>query len=298
MPTPPTRHRVMLPLARAGLLALALSAGGAQALEIHFPDFGGTAEQAMFQLNGSAGFSGNRLRLVPDQGGQAGSAFLKQGLFVQASTDFSTRFQFQVSGTQPTSLRSDGFALLIQGAGPGLLGGGGERLGYREASLPPAPYYSYAIEFDTYYNAATDDLSDNEIAVTRSTQQGTQVIAAVDLSTLPVPRPLLDNGQVKNVLVQYGFHGIDRQLSVFLSEGTDTPQLVLQANLPDELFHFGGASTTFGFTAATGGGWANYDILNWQLQVPEPSGGMLTALALAGLALGSRRRRPAAPTAA
>jgi len=272
--------------AAGGLLALSLTATTVQALEIKFDNFGGTADQAMLRLNGDAAFSGNRLRLVPDAHSQVGSAFLNQGLFVQPTADFSTQFQFQVTGSQPTSLRSDGLALVIQGTGPGFIGQGGEYLGYRGYPLPPSPNFTYyAVEFDTYRNVSTGDLSDNEVAITRTTSLGTMVIASVDLSSLPVPQPLMDNGQVKNVQIEYGFHGIDRQLTVFLSEGAAMPQQVLKAILPNDPFHFGGAGTHIGFTAATGAGMANYDILSWQLQVPEPGGLALVALALLSLAL-------------
>lgn len=291
---PPTARRVAGCMA---MLAMALGASNARALDVGF-DFGLTTDRALFQLNDAATWQPDRLRLVSDQPSQQGSAFLKQGLFILPSTDFSTAFQFQISGSQAPDMRSDGFALVFQGVGPGVYSKavsgdlGGERLGYRGADLPPFPYYSYAIEFDTYANAATGDVSDNEIAVTRSTRQGTQVVAAVDLSSLPAPHPLMDAADAppvtRNVKVEYGFHGVDRRLSVFLSEGAATPQLVLQTILPDDLFHFGGASTYIGFTAATGGGYANYDILNWQLQVPEPSGLLLTALALLGLGLSRR----------
>jgi hypothetical protein len=64
---------------------------------------------------------------------------------------------------------------------------------------------------------------------------------------------------------------------------------VRQTVLPDDLFDFGGASTYLGFTAATGDGFANHDILSWRFNVPEP--GALSLLGTAGLLLAAGRRK-------
>lgn len=236
---------------------------------------------------------------MPDQPSQAGSAFYRQGLFVNPTTDFSTDFTFQITSSrdQPDQ-RADGLAFVVQGSGPDFLGFTGESLGYR-LGPPVAQRYFYAVEFDTHYNSATNDQSDNEVAITR-TRPGdprlgepaavTEVIASANLSAAPNIRPLLDNGQVKNVRIEYGFHNQERRLSVLLSEGAGiTPQLALQTVLPDDLFHFGGASTYLGFTAATGARFANHDILSWRFNVPEP--GALSLFGIAGLLLAAGQRK-------
>ena len=192
----------------------------------------------------------------------------------------------------------------MQGSGPGFLGAGGESLGYRNGPLDQN--YFYAVEFDTYYNDSTNDVSPsgNEVAITRTRPGGegeppvgTEVIDSVELSAGPNPRPLLDNGELKSVRIEYGFNGVDRRLSVFLSEGPGipTPQLVLQTILADDLFHFGGASTYLGFTASTGDGYANYDILSWRFNVPEP--GALSLFGIAGLLLVAARQKGKAGSA-
>ena len=262
------------------------------------------------QKNSSADFVGSALRLVPDQAGQAGSAFFKQGLSINSTSDFSTEFTFQITyEPDPNVVRdeedfSDGLAFVVQGTGPGFIGYDGESLGYRNGPLDQI--YFYAIEFDTHYNSNTGDVSPsgNEVAITR-TRRGepheppvvTDVIDSVDLSAGPNPRPLLDNGELKNVRIEYGFHGDNRRLSVFLSEGPGipTPQLVLQTILTDNLFHFGGDSTYLGFTASTGDGHAHHDIFSWTFNVPEP--GALSLFGIAGLVLVAARQKGKAGSA-
>ncbi len=284
-----------------GLTLAAASPVGA--VEITFNDFSGSADRALIQTNLNAAFVGSALRLVPDQQSQAGSAFYRQGLPVNPTTDFSTDFTFKITSSNQPDLRSDGLAFVVQGSGPGFLGSAGESLGYRWSGSGPTPPvtqgYFYAVEFDTHYNGGTGDRSDNEVAITR-TRPGdsrlgepavvTEVVDSVDLGAGPNPRPLLDNGELKNVRIEYGFHNQAKVLSVFLSEGAGiTPQLVLRTVLPDDLFHFGGASTYLGFTAATGAGFANHDILSWRFNVPEP--GALSLFGIAGLLLVAGRRK-------
>ncbi len=251
------------------------------AAEINFSNFANIADQSQFMTNGSAGFVGDVLRLTPNTQGQAGSAFLNQGQFIQSTSDFSSEFQFKIHSDQPTNLRSDGLAFLIQNYGPNYLGAGGGDLGYMNGPALSASQYVYAIEFDIHQGSG--DLSDNEIAVTELSVGGKLTIASINLNTLGIPL-LLDDGSIKNVKIEYGFHGQD-YLSIFISEGTTVPQLVLQTLLPSghELFRSGGASTYLGFSAGTGGGYANHDILNWRVNIPEP--GTLSLLVITGLAL-------------
>lgn len=237
--------------------------------EINFQDFSNISDQALFDTNGSASFVGNLLRLTPNSSSQTGSAFLNQGQFIQSTADFSSAFQFKIdSPSNPTYLRSDGLAFLIQNYGSNYLGSGGGDLGYMNGQALSSSQYVYAIEFDIHQGSG--DLSDNEIAITELTAAGKLTIANVNLNLLGIP--LLDNGNVKNVLIEYGFNNQD-YLKVFLSEGVSVPQLVLQTLLPTghELFRSGGASTYLGFSAGTGGGYANHDILNWRVSIPEPN---------------------------
>lgn len=289
-----------LNLTLAKLLTVGLILAGAQsasALEITF-DFANNTDRATLNRNGATEFDGNKVRLVSDTPSQAGSLFYApggQGLFINSNTDFVTEFKFQVTGDQAPALRSDGLAFVIQGNGGGFIGDAGENLGYRNSTQTLSSYF-YAVEFDTYFNSATGDLSDNEVAITRTDINNiTTVLNSKDLTA--AGKPLLDNGAIKNVKIDYSQHGQDRKLRVFLSENNDVPQLVLEELLPAnmDLFHFGGASTYLGFTAATGAGRANYDLLSWSINVPEPSSIALWGIGVIGLvtSMAGRRKRVA-----
>lgn len=283
----------------AGLLAAVAGAAPAGAVSINIGNFGGPTNQALMQINGSACFSttcpnaGTALRLTPNEPGQAGSAFYNQGFFVPRDTDIDTSFKFRINSPgRGVDERADGLAFVIQGGGPGFIGGSGGNLGYMNSSSPTGGYF-YAIEFDTFGNASTNDISDNHVSVTRTEGGVTQVLRTVNLNALPVPKPPMDNGEVKNVRIEFNSHGIDNNLLVFLSEGAGAvEQLVLNMVLPDDVFHFGGASTFFGFTASTGDRYASHDILSWTLNIPEPDSLPLLAIgAGAMLVLGRWQRR-------
>lgn len=298
--TRPTGNAMRLACA-IGLLA-ALPAAPVHAFEIKFDNFADLTERSQLQCNGSASSSGacinagSALRLTPDSASQAGSAFYKHGLLVQRDQDVSTDFSFRINsaGRGPDE-RADGLAFVVQGGGPGFLGGTGVNLGYMNAGTPAGGYF-YAVEFDTFKNGSVGDPSDNHISITRTEGNVTRVLKTVDLNALPVPAPLMDNGEIKNVRIEFGFHGIADNLSVFLSEGAGvTPVAVLSMVLPDDVFHFGGESTYFGFTAATGDRYSSQDILSWTLAIPEP--GSLPLLAIgccAMLGLGRWMKRDGA----
>lgn len=267
---------------------------------ISFGDFSGPTSQSLIDLNGAAAFTDGRLRLAPNEPSQAGSAFLSlggQGLFINPTSDFSTTFRYQISGDGPaqgdTSGRSDGFTFLVQGVGPDYLGDAGANLGYIGGSRPgPGNFGVYAVEFDTHANSPGQfdtteppdpDVSDSEIAITRYLPNGVLDVLATRDTT---GRFLIDDGAERTVTIDYNQHGQDRRLRVFV-DGS----LLLAHTLPTELFPFGGR-TFLGFSAATGDGFADHDILEWSVSIPEPSALALVGIAIAATSI-TRRRNPA-----
>ena len=133
-----------------------------------------TTSATPWTLNGSAKLQklpdggGFRLRLTPNQTGQAGSAFLSSPIAFGADYKFSYYFQFQM--TDANFQASDGMTFILQTEGPTALGAGGGCLGYAgSGSNCTAPYAggitpSVAVEFDTWQNSPFD-INDNHVAI-------------------------------------------------------------------------------------------------------------------------------------
>lgn len=227
---------------------VAWSAPAAQVVD--FPDFNSTTG---LTLNGATAATGGVLRLVPDLGSQAGTAFWSTQLTTQAS--FETSFRFQISGTQSTSLRSDGMAFVIHddARGSAALGIGGGALGYSyEQTSGPEITPSVLIEFDIYQNGWDPD--DHHVALMLDGEKAGHVASATVTD-------LLDDGDVKNVSIAYDADA--KQLSVSFSEGADPLALLFTETV--DLQALVGDDAWFGFAAGTGGGWAAHDLLDWEL---------------------------------
>jgi hypothetical protein len=232
------------------LIAWVVMLGIPAAQVVDFPDFTSTTG---LTLNGATAATGGVLRLVPDLGSQAGSAFWSVPLATQAS--FETSFRFQISGTQSTALRSDGLAFLIHGdvRGDTALGIGGGALGYSYEQGPGVEIRpSVLVEFDIYQNGWDPD--DHHVALMLDGEKASHVASA------SVPG-LLDDGEVQNVSIAYDADA--KLLSVSSSEGAD-PLALLFTEFVD-IPAIAGDTAWFGFTAATGGGFAAHDLLDWQL---------------------------------
>lgn len=257
-----------------------------------FPDF--TSVPGL-QLNGNAevlgtGIGSGTLRLAPRAANQAGSVFTSTALDI---TEFSTVFQFRmpsVGGDQDDTGRrgGDGFAFVIQTAGPDALGEQSSGLGF--AGLGPQ---SVAIEFDTFRNAqvAIDDPSSNHIGFNVSGS----VVSLLTYSTGPDEN--FDDGETWTAWIDYDGSTLEVRVS---SNGVrpTAPQLVKTNLLLSSASLLDSPSAFVGFTAATGSALNNHDLLNWSFSntfvpggfaaVPEPSTLVLAGLGL--LLLLARRR--------
>ncbi|MEL6232557.1 MAG: DUF4347 domain-containing protein [Cyanobacteria bacterium J06627_3] len=211
--------------------------------------FNNFSDVSTLNLNGSAANPSDRLRLTSASGSQAGSAFLEQALQVSANTDFSTQFQFQLTGGQGTN-GADGFTFMLQNTLPGVnaLGETGGFLGYSGINN------SLAIEFDTYRNFDfSGDPNSNHVSVLRDGNLTTA------LSTANSPFDL-NGGNVLTAWVDY--NGATNALQLYLSNTSVKPLdalLDFSVDLADVL----GDTAYVGFSAGTGGLVNNHDILNW-----------------------------------
>jgi hypothetical protein len=220
------------------------------------------------------------MRLTPDSSSMAGSAFFNEGYVLGNYSDFTMQFQFRISGSQPIAGRSDGLAFVV-GSSPFALGGGGGGQGYEGLTN------SFIVEFDVYANAS--EASSSHIAFMQDGDQTKHMGSSATL--LP-----MDNGDKWEATITY--LGNSNALTVTVDDldqaGNNGATFTLGGiDLPAILGNCGSAGcepSYFGFTAATGGGFGNQDILGAQLAVPEPGSIPLFAAGFAGLFFIGRRR--------
>jgi hypothetical protein len=250
---------------------------GSQSLQaqqtISYPNF---SSSAGIQTNGNAAVTSNGtvqvLRLTPNTVGQVGSAWYAATL--PLSQGFSTTFKFQL--TQPAGIGAgDGFAFVIQnGAFPNGKSGslavgdptsGGGAIGFQGLT------HSLAIEFDTFCNpenfdtCANDFSSDNEVGVLSCGAGANSSIHSSDggcgIAHVASPIALAD-GQVHTAVITYtppdcgdcsGTLAITLDGLPVLTQNFDLASLGLDSN----------QDAFVGFTAATGAGTENHDILSW-----------------------------------
>jgi hypothetical protein len=279
-------------LLAAAALTLAAAAPQAQAaLVIDYANFTGACGSTLTCVGATAPTGGGDLRLTPAAGGVGGAGYSTTAISLGAGATFSTSFQFRMSqagGINP----ADGFTFVVSKATSGL-GGLGGGLGYVGVGN------SVAIEFDTFDNGEN---SSNHVALDTNGSLASLVqvnpygVANCSLANYGAAG-CLSNGKVWSAFINYD--GTTQKLNVSVQEsGSALINLITNYTL-DIAATLGTNDAFVGFTAATGAGYQNHDILNWQLandtsitgRVPEPAD--LALLSLAGVAalVASRRRR-------
>jgi hypothetical protein len=202
--------------------------------------------------NGSTTLNGTRLRLTDGGASEAASAWYTTPVNVQS---FTTDFSFQL-----TNPNGDGFAFVIQNAGPTALGPLGGGLGYgpdTPGGTPGIPA-SIAVKFDLYSNAGEG---------TNSTGLYTNGASPTTPATTFAGGVNLHSGDVFNAHVTY--NGTTLTLTVTdASTPTETFTTSWAVNIPSIV----GANTAFvGFTGGTGGSTATQEIINWTLTSGAPA---------------------------
>ncbi len=254
------------------LLAAALVtsiASAANATTINYSDFSSVAG---LTLNGDAAQAGSVLRVVPSADTQAGTAYSSTAVPLNASTSFSTSFEFLVT-TDPSSGLGvpDGFAFLLQrdAAGAHALGAGGQGLGYVGLSPSVAVVFrGRGPSFIGVITGGTDPANlSNPFDPPGSTSFGTD-------------GAFYEQNEFAWIDYDAGTHLLD----VYLSTTSVKPgAAVMEASL--DLFGELNSHAHVGFSAGNGGAFGSQDILNWSftsdaVTVPEPS-----SLALFGAGL-------------
>jgi hypothetical protein len=249
------RRLIALSLSLAAALALAAPAG---ATTFSYPDFASTAGLA---LSAGAVQEGNLLRLTPAQPNKSGRVFRTETIDPQQSFETSFAISMHDSTCCLVPLKpADGMAFLIQSKGPTAGEGIGGSLGY--GGIAP----SIGVEFDIFYNAGVDPVTEHVAIATEGNQGSNLQCANVSGPTPPctanLPFPLYG-------APVYGWVDYDsgtQHLKLFVSQTATKPASPL-LDSPVSMAPLGSAAYA-GFTAATGSHNAVHDVLSGRFTPP------------------------------
>ena len=248
-------------------MAVLLGVAGAARAAVHFEDF---MAPAGLSLVGDTTISGRALRLTPAKHDRSGAAWLREKQPV--ASGFDTTFQFQLTRQGGLGHGADGFAFVVQNAGPEALGGRGSAGGFavadsnyhdKETAIP----WSVAVFFDTYKNDEEADPSDNYVSVCTYGKPSDSRWPAPRLAFTPNLPIVLKDRNVHTARLVYQ----PPVLSIFLD---DNPTPVLETVVDLSIVVDAEGSAWVGFTASTGGGYENHDILNWSFGRTDVSSSM------------------------
>lgn len=211
----------------------------------------------LFQLNGDAALSGNRLWLagIPSVDG-FGTAWWQRRVSLEDNRSFSAYFVFQISN--PGSGGADGliFALQAQSSGAG---GAGLGMGYDGISP------SIGIEFDIYANPEVSDPNDNHVGV--DTNGNVQSLQTAN----PPGGASLESG-TWHVWVDY--NGPSDALEVRMNQNNSARPASATLTRMMDLESIFGPDVYVGFTAAIGGAYADHEILSFYFHNDYIPGGI------------------------
>jgi hypothetical protein len=244
-----------------------LSAASTAPAAIRFDSF--HAIEGLRLVGDSTVSDGKILRLTPARNDRSGAAWLVDKQPV--GSGFETTFQFRLTHQGGLGQGADGFAFVLQNSGPAALGGRGSSGGFavrdpnypKEAGIP----WSIAVFFDTHRNTEEGDPSSNYVAFRTNGRPGEMRWPAERLAFTPKLRVQLKDGKVHTARIRFE----PPLLSVFLDDGA-APVLASVVDLSIVLDQ--DAKAWAGFTASTGGGYENHDILNWAFAGTDVSSNM------------------------
>ncbi len=206
------------------------------------------------QLNGVAAVSNNNLRLTRSPNWEAGSVFTTTPTQLGSQNSFSVFFQFKITDAigigDADGAGADGLVFVIQTVSNNV-GASGGGIGYQ--GITP----SVGIEFDTFNNGSGyNDPDGNHVGINLNGDPASVVTASESVS--------FNNGQIWNIWVDY--NGATQLLEARWSTGTARPSAAQLSNTVDLAALLNQNSAYIGFTAATGAGSENHDILYWDFR--------------------------------
>jgi len=242
------------------VLMAAVSAGLAAAGTFTYGDF---SDVSGLTINPAAAQAGNVLRVVPNVGGQAGSAYQTSAVSFDSLTRFSTAFEFLVT-TDPGN-PTDGFTFILQNQDVNAVGGAGDGSGY--TGISP----SVAVLF-----------RGRGPALVGVYINGNDLFSPVNAT------PMTENDIYNhNEFAWIDYDPLNTFISVYLDTSSTKPGApIVTANV--DVAGTLGSQAWVGFTGGTGAASGDNDILKWSFdsqQVPEPGTASIYAIGLMGLGL-------------
>jgi hypothetical protein len=231
-------------------------------LTFTFPDF--TSTKGLVYA-GNAARAGKVLRLTPAKMQKMGATWFADRQPV--ANGFETTFQFQLTHQGGLGNGADGFAFVLQNSGRAAIGGRGNAGGFAvgdglgDPNRPGIPK-SLAVFFDTYRNP--EDPSDNYITICTNGRAGEMHWPPSRLAYTRDLNVFLKDRAVHSVRILYR----PPVLSVFLD---DAAAPALESAVDRSIIADSDGSAWVGFTASTGGGYENHDILNWSFSAAPKS---------------------------
>jgi hypothetical protein len=292
------------------LIGLAGAALAFQALPAHatLVAYNGFASTSGLSTAGSARTAttgdGTVMRLTSAAGYEGGAAYSTTPITLGSNATFSTNFSFRF--TSPGGINpADGIAFILSNSASGL-GNNGYALGLPTASTAK----SVAIEFDTYNNGSIDGNSSNQVGIDLNGNAASVYANSVYgisncAGSTYKSAGCMANGDLWNVNISYD----GSKLTTTLSDPAKMANYVAINSYAIDIGSLLGTTTAYvGFTASTGSGYENQDIVNWQFAnttqlvakpgtVAEPSSLALLGLGAVGLGIARRRKRSQAARA-
>ena len=248
-----------------GAMLVAMPVGVAQAAP--FLSYGGFAGACGTTLicAGAAAESGSALRLVPAAPEQAGAAWFQKPMLLAEGAGFVASFSFRLSNGN--AMHADGLAFVLS-ADPSSLGHAsryGGSMGFEGVGR------SLAIEFDVFDNGSEVGGS-NHVALSRDGVLSDTAAASPFGQSACSGAPGADcmaNGAVWTALI--GYDGRNEELSVAVGMAGGPLDVVIDSYQVDLRDVVQGTQAFVGFSAGTGDGFMDHDLVAWTLSVGNPS---------------------------
>lgn len=250
--------------------ASAFAASDLPAIPFNFPDFNSHQD---LTIVGDAHYSGKVVRLTDNQLQMHGGVWYNTKEPVAGG--FDTTFRFQLTNQGGLGNGADGLAFVLQNDGPSALAGRGSAGGWGvgdgqgHRNKPGIPF-AIAIFFDTFKNDEDHDPSDNYIGIFTNGGLRDRRWPAKRLAYSKRLRVFLKDGEIHTARILYR----PPVLWVYLDDPVK-PVLVTPADL--SLVADRAGTAWIGFTASTGSGYENHDLLSWSFNPTEVTSAMVSS---------------------